>query len=84
MNLAEDPSVIMFAVGQALMVVGWLISLGNRVARLESSSKTEAQATREILQEIRALRKEVHDGAVAYAGLKATVDALVHELRDNK
>lgn len=84
MSLANNPSVIIFAAAQALAVIGWLISLGSRVARLESSSKTEAQTTREILREIRALREEVHKGAVENAGLKATVDALVHELRGGK
>lgn len=81
MNLANNPSVIIFAVSQATLVIGWLITLGGRVSRLETTAKSDAQTTREILREIRALREEVHKVTVDYAGLKATVDALVHELR---
>lgn len=84
MNLAQNPAVLTFAAAQAIAVIGWLIGLGNRISRVEASAKAEAQTTREILREIRALRDEVQRGAVAYAALKATVDALMHELRDGR
>ncbi|MFN3961345.1 MAG: hypothetical protein ACK4NQ_00030 [Fimbriimonadaceae bacterium] len=73
---------IVFAVGQAITVIGWLIALGNRVSRLEASSKSDTQTTKEILNEVKALRGEVHRGAVENAALKATVDALIREIRE--
>lgn len=82
MTLAKDPGVIVFAVGQAITVIGWLIALGNRVSRLEASSKSDTQTTKEILNEVKALRGEVHRGAVENAALKATVDALIREIRE--
>jgi hypothetical protein len=81
MHLITDPGVIVFIAGQFIALIGWMVTLNGRVARLEESGRIDAATNREILEEVKALRAEVTKGAIQNEGLRATVEALRDELR---